>query len=235
MAISKDDNPLSQFDGLYCEAAMDGDAQKVRVYLERGGDIQQASKVHLLVIVAGRGHLDVLRVLLDAGADVNMRQPTTDLTALMAASWHGHLAIAKLLVQRGAGRHARTRSGHDALMLAAYFGRIELVDFLLRVGLDFNGRCNGGETALMRAAKRGHVAVVKTLLEAGADANQADNNGMTALRHARRHHCYAAVTHLKHYGAHEEPRTRHEHWREQVAQWVEKGSDALLKYLRQRS
>ena len=50
---------------------------------------------------AGRGHTEVVRVLLDGGADVNV-QTSTGVTASMAAAVASHTQVVDLLKQAGA-------------------------------------------------------------------------------------------------------------------------------------
>ena len=66
-------------------AALKGDMTAVQVWLAQGGDpnegIEQTINLHgsfepgstLLMAAARRGHLDVVRRLVEAGADVNVR------------------------------------------------------------------------------------------------------------------------------------------------------------------
>lgn len=174
----------SEIDWLCCMAALDGNAGALASYLRRGGRLQASPINNILVIVAERGYFDVVRILLDAGIDVNMAFPESGMTALMQAAQHGHLAIAKLLVLHGANKHASTSNGINALMLAASNGRTEIVEFLLRIGVDYNARSTVGETALMYAARRGHLKVVETLVEAGADKTIVSDRGLRALQYA---------------------------------------------------
>ena len=64
---------------------------------------------------AGYGHLDVCRLLLDKGADVNLRARRVSHTALMLASLNGDLSVVQLLVNAGADTHFRDKDGETAL------------------------------------------------------------------------------------------------------------------------
>ncbi|CAK9064156.1 unnamed protein product [Durusdinium trenchii] len=96
---------------------------------------------------AEHGDLEVVRLLLEAGADKNAT--TTDWsTALMRAAELGHLEVVRLLLKAGA-------DGATALIDAAEYDQLEVVRLLLEAGADKNAATIAGETALMGAAKYG--------------------------------------------------------------------------------
>jgi hypothetical protein len=63
-----------------------------------------------LALAAGRGDLELVKVFLDAGADVNdgtaMPNAGGNATALTNAVWGGHKEVVELLLHRGASTHA---------------------------------------------------------------------------------------------------------------------------------
>ncbi|MBI2207489.1 MAG: ankyrin repeat domain-containing protein [Candidatus Rokubacteria bacterium] len=73
-----------------------------------------------LIAAAENGHLDVVRLLVDAGADVN-RADSSGFTPLMGAARAGHAAMARLLLERGAGQEAVDASGKTARTHAVEF------------------------------------------------------------------------------------------------------------------
>ena len=56
---------------------------------------------------AGRGHLEIVKLLIAKGADVNARRENGE-TVLHSASVEGHLEIVKLLTDNGAEVNQRT-------------------------------------------------------------------------------------------------------------------------------
>jgi cytohesin len=119
---------------------------------------------------AAGGHTDVLRLLLDRGADANARDGD-GITALALAVTGGHRGAMELLIARGADPEARTRDGLTPLMLAASDGRLGFVRALLDAGADPNAESKAliiTLTPLGMAAQKGHHEVVDALIAAGA-------------------------------------------------------------------
>ena len=81
------------------------------------------------MLAAASGHLEVARVLLDAGADHNAASQD-GLTALIAAARHGHLEVVQLLLEAGSDKKVATQGGETALMAATENGHLEVVRVL---------------------------------------------------------------------------------------------------------
>lgn len=80
------------------EAVESGDVAAVKAALASKPDVNQlgAGKITPLIIAAGRGQLEVVKLLLDAGAEARWRDDT-DETALLKAAANGHLEVARVL------------------------------------------------------------------------------------------------------------------------------------------
>lgn len=131
IALTPEKNQKSDAHALF-GAAVDGDAPAVARLLSAG----VAADARLvpggetsLMRAAARGHEEVARVLLDAGADASARR-SDGFTPLILAVFFGHEAMARLLVERGADAHARTSLGTTAARWAAARGFAEMADFL---------------------------------------------------------------------------------------------------------
>jgi hypothetical protein len=114
------------------EAAADGDAASAAALLASGAsaDARHAPGGDTpLMRAARRGHMEVARVLLDAGADASA-QRADDFTPLILAVFYGHETIARLLVERGADPAMRTKLGTTAKGWAAARGFAGMVPML---------------------------------------------------------------------------------------------------------
>jgi len=102
-------------------------ADAVRLLLDRGADANQESR-HAQIVVrpihsasADGGSTEIGRLLLDAGADVNVRQPG-GFTPLHAAAQGGNAELVELLLERGADRDVRLDDGRTPEDLARESG-----------------------------------------------------------------------------------------------------------------
>ena len=118
-------------------------------------------------MAANNGHLDVVRLLLEARTDKDAALQN-GATALHIASERGHLDVARLLLEAGADKVAVMQDGATALHMAAQHGRLDVVRLLLKAGANKVAAMNDGATALHLAAQNCHVDVVRLLLEADA-------------------------------------------------------------------
>ena len=134
----------------------------------------------LLIEVASSGNLDEVNTLLSQGAQVKL-QNKEGLTALMAASKHGHTAVVAALLARGADVNLQNEDGSTALMEASRYGHTTIVETLLAHGAQVNLQNKFGSTALMISPGYGHTTIIETLLAHGAQVNLQNKFGATAL------------------------------------------------------
>eukprot|EP00439_Symbiodinium_sp_Y106_P038703 s2272_g4.t1 len=102
-------------------------------------------------------------------------------TALISASYAGHLGIVSLLLEADADKDSSDHLDRTALMQASVSGHVAIVRLLLHAGTSKDVADNYGCTALILSASAGHLEIVSLLLEADADNDLADHHGRTAL------------------------------------------------------
>jgi ankyrin repeat protein len=135
--------------GLF-QAARYGDIANVRKYLDLGTniDVEDYRGLTSLQIACIYGHLDVVRLLLDRGANIEAAGGSTGQTALILASLEGELEIVKELLDRGANTEAAdTLHGWNSLMLASWKGKLDVVKELVRRGANIFAKNSAGVTA----------------------------------------------------------------------------------------
>lgn len=126
-------------------AASLGSASLVRVFVEIYDVDTKTRSGHTALYLAARGgHAEVARVLVEAGADVNIPQ-RRGLTPLHTAVLNGHAEVARVLVEAGADVNARTEAGSTALGVVQRRNYQEIVKLLEEAGAHF--AVNTGDAA----------------------------------------------------------------------------------------
>jgi outer membrane protein assembly factor BamB len=141
-------------------AAKKGDAAAVKAVLARGADVNArgAYGVTALGLAADRGHLDVVKVLIEHKADVNIKDSFYQATPLTWAGMRNHAGVVKALVEAGA-------KGADSVLLsAASAGEVAVV----RAVLETKKVKAEGLTRALEATPPDKTAVVELLKKAGA-------------------------------------------------------------------
>ena len=96
-------------------------------------DYSDKSGATLLMCAAETGAKEVCRVLIERGADCNMKS-ANGTTALYVASQNGHTEVVRLLLGKGAATDLRSDNGATPLIAASQFGYTEIVSLLAEGG-----------------------------------------------------------------------------------------------------
>ena len=139
-----------------------------------------------LIVAVEENQIDIVRLLLNHGADVNVKDWTSKNTALDISEAKGFKPIVELLQQRGA-KYSSGSSFH----LAAKNGDIVSIEEMLQKGHDIHEVDAGkGWTALHYAVNYGQKHLVEYLIVNGADPNKKDflgkNNPIDVLSNVNR-------------------------------------------------
>jgi ankyrin repeat protein/class 3 adenylate cyclase len=139
-----------------------------------------------LVVAVEENQIEIVKLLLNHGADVNVKDWTSKNTALDISEQKGFKPISELLQQRGA-KYSSGSSFH----LAAKNGDIVSIEEMLDKGCDINEVDAGkGWTALHYAVNYGQKHLVEYLIVKGADVNKKDflgkNNPIDVLSNVNR-------------------------------------------------
>ncbi|KAL8880479.1 MAG: hypothetical protein Q9198_002119 [Flavoplaca austrocitrina] len=151
------------------KASAKGHISTVQYLLNLGTDVNSweppGSALHL---AANSGFSQVVRVLLDHGANPNHRAGRYGHPLFFAAR-NGHMEVVQMLLKYGADVDTRGNR-HTVLARAARNGELAMVKFLLNSGIDLMVHVNG-DHALEEAAQQGHEDIVKLLVGSGVDVN----------------------------------------------------------------
>lgn len=116
-----------------------------------------------LVMAAYKGHTEIVKLLLEAGADVKAVDPGMRATALHAAAYAGRTPAAKLLIEYGIEIDKQgPKNGYTALHDAIWQNNIETAKVLIAAGANLNLKSHDGETPLefSRSNKRREIAAL---------------------------------------------------------------------------
>ncbi|MEV5738935.1 ankyrin repeat domain-containing protein [Microbispora rosea] len=169
------------------EAVAGGDVSRVAAMLHPDTAVNPAQGTTPLYRAAVCGHHDIVRLLLEYGADPD--QPSggheEGLPLCAAACWN-HAETVQALLDGGADPDAAEEGGWTPLLWAAANGNLEVADILLDAGADPGRADDDGDTPLTLAAIFGAYGIVWSLLEHGADPSTPGWDGATPLEIAVR-------------------------------------------------
>lgn len=147
-------------------------------------ELAQAAKI---------GDADTIKLLIEAGTDLNIPSPEGK-TALHFAAWNDHASIIKIMIEQGANVDVNVKDsdGRAAIHLAASRGHISVVQTLLDAKADLDIRAgttsalieHAGRTPLHWAADRGRDEVAALLIEHKADISARSATGRSPLQDA---------------------------------------------------
>lgn len=109
------------------------------------------------------GDLQIVKQHIQAGSDLNAKDPMSGSTPLITAVTFDKTQIANALIDAGADLSVKNNDGATALHVAAFFCRVEIVQKLLDAGADKSLRNNFGATP--RESIMGSFAEAKPIYE----------------------------------------------------------------------
>jgi ankyrin repeat protein len=151
-------------------------------------DVASEDGITPLVAASSEGHVECVKLLLGAKADVNAKDKDGT-NSLMAASARGHLDVVSALLTAGANVNEQNADGHTALMFA-YNGKNQVETLWERYNQFVVDAENSGESKedvddngtgpIIRQALNNHTALVELLIKNGADQSLKDKEGHVA-------------------------------------------------------
>lgn len=212
-------------------ASESGNLEIFELLLRYGAELKDESEYKIaLMCAAMEKRIDILKLLVDRGVDLNIRS-ISGKTALMYAVEKGYLEIVKFLVDHGSDVSIRSMEGETALLFACRDHRYFIAKYLLDHNANINVKSLYDKSVLMRVLqgeniklkhylakqnvelyrrwsfpkneykKRTDIALLKLLLDYGANVNAIDEYGRTALMSAGKNDDLGAIELLLEYGA----------------------------------
>ncbi|KAK3600701.1 hypothetical protein CHS0354_011382 [Potamilus streckersoni] len=128
----------------------------------------------LLLVAADRSHAEVVKLLINYGADVNASCPQAGNNAVHLSAYRGKSDILSLLLQAGGKLESANSNETNAFHFACQSGDVATVSLLLGKGADLSASDTFGRQPLHFACLSGKPECVKLLLDRGVDPNARD-------------------------------------------------------------
>ena len=179
----------------------------IKKLIDAGVDLELRKDFYtVLETVILLGDIEIITILIEAGANVNAQDSKYGCTPLMTTIDNVRsysYEIVKLLIKSGADLNLVDSSGYTVLMyipqiikddydVATYVRILHIAKMLIKSGasIDFEG-CDRSVTVLMIASRfcyiPGVFSIAKLLIDSGANVNKQDSCGWTSLMIASRH------------------------------------------------
>lgn len=190
-------------------AVSSGNSRGVALLLARGANVHaretKDGRIPLHFAAEKAGSSDVVKMLLDAGSDVNCLSGG-GITPLCMAVGGRDTDVIQTLLDRGSDVHLRTPAGDDGGQTALHYackcwgGTNEVIRLLIDHGADVNSRDFRQRTPLFLVGERSRESA-EVLLNHGADICARDERGCTVLHYSAKQMSVKMVTWLCERGA----------------------------------
>jgi len=168
------------------EAALNGDLAKVKELIQKDPSLLTSKgrndKVPLHWAAQG-GHLEIVKLLVEKGAPVNVMNIANE-TPLHYAAGGGYKEVVIYLISKGADLNALNVQSQTPVSYAARSDRTDLVKLFVEKGADVMVKDKHGATLLFSAAGGDSVEMVQFLIGKGLKADAVTEEGDTPLHYA---------------------------------------------------
>jgi Fem-1 family protein b len=142
---------------------------------------QMCSSVTVLWVAAALNNFQMVKLLVEHGANVNHRTKTNS-TPLRSACYNGNIDIARYLIENGGDIHIAKENNDTNLAVSVYRKHLKMASYLVdELGCDVNICDNDGRSPLYDAVNCGSLELVQFLLDHGARNFRAKSDQMSPL------------------------------------------------------
>ena len=153
-------------------------------------DVNDAVTVEGLTVLhyaAHNGSLDIIKFLVENGADISAQDYEQSRSVIHFAAENGDIECIKYLTEHGADLLDKDVNGATPLHYAAMANNLEALKYFVTKKLDYTAKDDRGWTAMHYAADGGALEVMKYLLAKGLNINELNGRRRTPLFFAREH------------------------------------------------
>jgi ankyrin repeat protein len=127
----------------YTDALSTGNVKVVQKYLDEGVNINDKYFAwSALQIAANKGQLEIIKMLVEKGAEIDYRHPITKMTALHLAAVDGYEDVVKYLLSKGANPNLKLKGNVSIVRVVRDTGNTKMVEILMAGGAKDEG-CEG--------------------------------------------------------------------------------------------
>ncbi len=171
------------------KAIHENDSKKVADLLKAGVNpnttilYKEERKMYPILYAATFGYLQILKILLWKGVNINTTSSDGD-TALMLAAYNNQVEVVDFLIKQKADLNLQDVEEKTALINAVEDENIECVKLLVEAGANLDLTDSEEKTALHYAIQNKDMESFKILLKAGADVRIRDENDWNVMKYA---------------------------------------------------
>lgn len=192
--VESEENKMTFEQGSLIQAVTNQQTDKVKEILQdKTYNVNEVNDKNesALLIATHNNQVEIAKLLIDGGADVNQQDSISDSPYLYAGAQGKTEILAYMLEKTQPNQQIYNRFGGNALIPAAEKGHLENVKLLLNDGqVDIDHQNNYGYTALIEAValtdgSQIYQDIVTELLNHQANKDLKDNSGKTAMDYAK--------------------------------------------------
>jgi ankyrin repeat protein len=129
---------------IFTDALRTGNVKVVNKYLDNGSATanEKSFAWSALQMASDKGHLNVVKLLVEKGAEIDYAHPVNKMTALHLAAYSGHDDVVKYLLSKGADPNRKMSRGVSILRAVRDQGHTSTVAILEAAGAKDDG-CQG--------------------------------------------------------------------------------------------
>ncbi|KAL8720876.1 MAG: hypothetical protein Q9225_002321 [Loekoesia sp. 1 TL-2023] len=150
-------------------------------------DLQDAHGMTALYLAAKYDHWQIVVLLLEAGASVDIGDYKVGRTALRVAAERDHVEVVEDLLRHGARVDLADRSGGTPMLHAVMQGAENALRKLIEAGGNLHVVDENGQSLLHCASDKDRSRIARTLIDGGLDLNNRDQSKRTPLHLASQH------------------------------------------------